>query len=557
MNKYIKPLLILTLSLLSLVVHSEEKVRERVYIVTDKQSYIAGDKLWCSVYCFKMGDSSLSLTDFSSVAYIELQTNNQVVLTSKVALIEGRGAGVIELPPVLPTGNYRLVGYTAQNRNEIGFIPKGDVIPIYNTLTNDRVEGGVVISPDGVEEAILSAGIESDLGSICEEVVVEVKGDVSVGEEFSLKLRSSLEEAVSLSLSVYKKDIYLSKYDLGIKNYCSELLFGDKGEVKDEYLPDYEGEVIRLQTNGEKGERVRVSFPGESVDCYVSQVGEGGVVEVITPNLYGSKDLVCQGVSDVSIIDPFLRKVVGGIPKLRLTPSMGDELSHRGFSMQVGRRFDSDTLYSKLKVRPNTLLGEKSVIYNLDDYTRFPLMEEVLVEYVNEVKILTHKKEKHLSVLVNSNGGSTYSTGYSLVLLDGVPVLNHRKIIEYDPLLVEKIEIYQGVYSVGGVFYEGVANFITYRKDMSGYSFSSEETILPYVGSSYPLSFECNQIVVDGNYPDYRETIYWHPLLEVDSRGEIDIRCVAPLYEGDFMVVVEGVSHSGSPIYYQTSLKIR
>ena len=44
----------------------DDSVWERVYIATDKQTYVSGDKVWCSAYCFTKGDG-VRLSDRKSV----------------------------------------------------------------------------------------------------------------------------------------------------------------------------------------------------------------------------------------------------------------------------------------------------------------------------------------------------------------------------------------------------------------------------------------------------------------------------------------------------------
>lgn len=531
-------------------------VVERLYIATDKQTYIAGERIWCSLYCLEAEGEGFLLSDFSSTAYLELQDQNQVVLTAKVALVEGRGAGAIELPPTLPTGNYKLLGYTTQNRNEAGFVPEGKILSIFNVITTERVEGNVELTREGLSVAVpAQSAAASPKGSISLELP---QGEIKAGEEFYIELRNGAAADISLNLSVYHKNPFYTKTDSGIVNYWEKITHEPFGDVKMEFLPDYEGEVVRLDVKGASSdEMLYISFPGPQVDCYASNIDSAGVATIVTPNVYGERDMVCEGGSSMELRDPFIRKVDGAIPPLAIFPEMGEYLEQRGFSMQVGRRFDADTLYDRLPVRPNILLDANRVVYLLDDYTRFPKMEEVLVEFVNEVRIRSVKRQKQLSILINDQENSHYSTGYSLVMLDGVPVTDQAKILDYDPLLLHRIEIYTGIYSVGNVYYEGMANFITYKGDMSGFEFEDNVKILPYKGSLYPMAFTGASISEGGAYPDYRETIYWHPVLDLKGGDSLKIRCIAPLYGGDFDVVLEGVSLSGAPIYYKSTLKIR
>lgn len=529
------------------------EVWERVYIATDKQTYIAGDKVWCSVYCLT-GEGGVNLSDFSSTVYLELQTNDQVVLTAKIALINGRGAGALELPPTLPTGNYMLAGYTKQNRNEEGFMPDGKLISVFNVLTTERVEGGVDIVDDGEQgNVILAPAKYGDFD-------VRLPESVKPGEEFYVTLKNGFNDALSINVSIFNRDPYLEREDYGILSYRSHISQSGRGEITDKYLPDYEGEVIDLVTRGVKDNNIHVSFYGNKSNYFVPTVDDFGRARVVTPNVFGDLDMFYQGAETASIEDPFIRKVNGGIPSLKLSRSIEKELLDRGFSMQVGKRFDADTLYERLPVRPNIFFDKPDKVYNLDDYTRFSTMEEVLVEYVLEIRIRKENKKKFLSVMMDSPGAvisnPQFPSGIPLILLDGIPVTDHQKIIDYDPLLVERIDVYMDPFSIGTRYYEGVANFVTYKGDMSGFEFGSSVKILPYKGALYPLAFTGETIQENGDYPDYRQTIYWHPILDLKGKESREIRCIAPLYDGDFEIVVEGISSEGEVIYYRNHLNV-
>ncbi|MCI7750154.1 MAG: hypothetical protein MSH61_07365, partial [Bacteroidales bacterium] len=69
---------------------------ERTYVCTDRHSYVAGEDVFCSVFCFDGGSGSLS--DFSSVAYVELISPEGSAVRVKMALQDGRGAGRLRLP---------------------------------------------------------------------------------------------------------------------------------------------------------------------------------------------------------------------------------------------------------------------------------------------------------------------------------------------------------------------------------------------------------------------------------------------------------------------------
>ena len=114
------------------------RLAERTYIATDKDCYVAGDRIWCSAFCVDASTGRLS--DFSSIAYIELHSDDGMVGTGKIALRNGRGAGSFTIPANCPTGNYRLLAYTAQNVNEDGFdyTAGSRLVSVFNTFTTEQ-----------------------------------------------------------------------------------------------------------------------------------------------------------------------------------------------------------------------------------------------------------------------------------------------------------------------------------------------------------------------------------------------------------------------------------
>ena len=90
---------------------------ERIYVSTDREVYVAGDAVWCSLTCL---DGNGRFSNESAVSYLELVSEAGTACTAKIGLLEGRGAGSFRIPVTAPTGTYRLVAYTAVNAGEEG-----------------------------------------------------------------------------------------------------------------------------------------------------------------------------------------------------------------------------------------------------------------------------------------------------------------------------------------------------------------------------------------------------------------------------------------------------
>ena len=69
------------------------------------------------------------------------------------------------------------------------------------------------------------------------------------------------------------------------------------------------------------------------------------------------------------------------------------------------------------------------------------------------------------------------------------------------------------------------------------------------------MAYTCKGVGKD--YPDYRQTVLWEPMLNAKEGESLDLDCVLPAYKGRFRVVVEGLSSAGEPIRATASFDVR
>ena len=60
---------------------------ERIYIVTDRNAYIAGDMVYCSLFVV---DETGAQSNFSAVSYLELISAEGTAVEAKIGLFAGR-----------------------------------------------------------------------------------------------------------------------------------------------------------------------------------------------------------------------------------------------------------------------------------------------------------------------------------------------------------------------------------------------------------------------------------------------------------------------------------
>ena len=539
---------------------------ERIYLSTDRQVYVAGDKLWVSAFCMDVSETC-RFSDFSSIAYLELHSSEGLVQTAKVALVDGRGAATIKLGGDLPTGNYRLLAYTAQSKNEEGYdyCAGSRVISILNTSSSARVKDGVVpVSPEEYKDA--PSALPASAGSVS----LTAPATAKAGAVIPLDINNAGKTA-SVSVSVWYDDGIAGPGNITPADFSASLKPGTS--FTDTVVPELEGEIIRGRVVGIDpsmtgmlaGKYAFISSPGDKSDVYSSPIAEDGTLTFFTNNIYGDKDVVCEieGMDPdvpchIELDSPFVDADPGEIEPLHISSVMRERLEYRGTASAIENAFASDTLYSLLPARYHINFGnEEGIRYALDDYTRFPTMSEVIVEFIQELRARKND-DGGTDILVKLQDlykATRYARGSTLVLLDGTPIFNQNRIMDYDPLLVESINIYPYVYYIGSRSFEGVVNMITYKRNLPSMEFDPNVRIVEYAGASLPMAYTCTNL--DSRYPDYRQVALWEPVVGLEAGSRSSLSCRLPSRSGRYVVTVEGFSEDGKPVCCSSVINVK
>ena len=478
---------------------------QRLYVATDKSCYLAGEMIGCSAFC----------SPGPPVACLELVSAEGSAAQGKIALNEGRGAGTLAIPFDTPTGNYRLVSYLPGQTPDAS---AGPVLSIFNTLCTDRVKGGVE-----VVERSAAAPVSSQSGY---GFAVDIVRD-------SLVIRNTSGSDVSFCLSLYREDSLQGAARSSIASFKPS--------------PAREGSYVETISGWVRGsglaERVILAVPGSKTDCCQAETAPDGSFCARTETIYGDVDLVCIPVEGehcyVEIDSPFCSPAAGALPKLEIFRAMEGDLLRRHAAML--RKAAMDTLSVSLPMRREHFFLERECrSYILDDYTRFPTMEEVFVELIPEVKMRRRSGKVHIYALMEKSVTDGIPRwGDAVVMIDGVPVPDQGLIESYDPALIKRIDIYPYQYQLGGPVFDGVINLVTFKGNMPGLLFDESVRIYSYHGCSAPVSMSGS------------ETFFWHPLSELPAGGSLSIPLPQAAAGLCCTLSLEGLTTGGSAVYFR------
>lgn len=539
--------------LLFLLLALPGRTQDRIYVATDRNTYLAGDLVYCSLFCV---DDEGHQSGYSAVSYLELISGDGTAAEAKIGLFNGRGAGSFRIPAQTPTGTYRLVAYTARSQAS----PEGSrILSVFNTGSTARVNGGVQLVPEKDYKAVAGAP-----DSVTGDISLSFPARLSPGKEATLLLSAPLQK-LDVSVSVFHDDALAPADGKSLASFLN-----GQPAAPGKRTGEYEGEIIQANVEG-LGQNVKkeedeitafLSAAGDPSNVYIGRSDNEGRIFFFTDNIYGDRELVCEVVSmqghscHISLADPFTHPEAGELPALILSQAQRGALVDRKASLQAQQAQPMDTLVRFLPKREGQLFSGSPVIrYHLDDYNRFPTIREICIEFAHEIQFVRRDGRWRIRMFTTDSSSSRrYVQDNILVLMDGVVITDHGLLEKFDAMLLEDINIYRQPVAMGGISYNGVVNFVTKRNYVTALKFPENVRVVDFKGVSYPIAYPGT--LAEGTENDRRQLLYWHPALEIAEGNQALIHLRMPTYSGTFRAVVEGWTADGKPVRAEYSFTV-
>ena len=115
---------------------SEKYPQEKVYILYNKENYVAGENMWFNAFVFEGYNRSVISTSLT----LELYNSKKTLITRKsIPLFDGEGQGSFALPDSLPEGLYYVRGYTQWMLNFDEAFQYMHSFALYNTASPQKL----------------------------------------------------------------------------------------------------------------------------------------------------------------------------------------------------------------------------------------------------------------------------------------------------------------------------------------------------------------------------------------------------------------------------------
>ena len=381
-------------------------------VKTDREWYLAGEAM----------NISITADNDALIAYAELCDTQGLAAGIVVGLEKGEGEGMIELPANLHSGYYVLSVYTRHQAK------------VYQQLV-------AVINP-------LHKSIDDDIEWVADD--------------------STWAAADGTAELVKKKNIDTHETEGHII----------KARIKNTHNDD---------TFNASKITPSLSIIGKQVHFFEGKMINDTTAVFYTFGIHGKQPLVLSAITStgvslpIELISPFATLLPKKLPHLAFHYKRS-EVEARSLDMQrhqiaitpakrelkLGDLSD-DTAEDGVPLDyDDNILGTKpDLSYNLDEYRQFLTIREVLVEYVMCVR---DTKMNGRPQLIVRRGDEAFNTALpSLVLIDGMPVIDTDRLQNYDARRIHYINIYGGQYIFGNTVYNGILSFVSRSGRLTNY----------------------------------------------------------------------------------------
>ena len=536
--------------------YREEALRNQEYITlfTDRNLYAVNERIYFSAFYRKGQDPAKE--SWSKVLYVELVTpSGSPVTKAKFHLNEKGSSGYLLVPADALTGNYYLRSYTRWMQN---FGPESycyTPLAIINPYTKEVLTGNN--EPSDLDADLIRM---SSPGVTCR----TNKNSYVSGEEVMLELSFLASD-----------DMLPGEYCLTVVNtgLCDTLYtqvsVGETSGGRDfrfNYLPEIRGVSISGSVVNRKdlapARRVRLHFSisGKQAEYFGTLTDKLGRFILTLPERTGTQEIfvACESEGDaekeIRIDQDFASDPIPfRTGQFTLSPFKKEIATRMVLNMQFSNVYQGvQTNPSPESVNDSIVpfYGKPTSSINLEEFIELPTMNEVFVNLVPDVFVFYNKGEPYLKIYSSFNN----SIFPPLMLIDKIPVFDHKAIFSIDPKRLERIEVVNDVYVRGGMMYGGMIFLTSRQGDMAAVDLPEGSYFFDYQ-AFHPGDAQV-QYTPSERIPDTRNTLLWIDKITLDPEEMKTLQFTASQQTGEYIVLVRGVSPLGEIVYGMSTFNV-
>lgn len=462
---------------------------ESISALTDKTLYVTGERLHISL---RVSNDDDAVT--SRVAYIELSDAHHVCVQEMVALNDGCGWADIALPATLHSGNYLLSAYTRSMLNEPVANIHCQVVAVVNPTKISRADN-VQYLPLSDYKAPATATREQTYHS---------------GDTIAIAVPSS-QHAGHYAISLTREDVYALPVPLPALRKVTQ-----HSSSIQEYIPELEGHIVYARPANDTSAvaETQLVMIGRNAAIFDGQRQPDGTWCYYTSGITDSQPaMLCARDAEgrpvtMEFVSPFAGILPQSLPQLQVYCDESDLQRRTQHALQEQAITDWQAAQQGSPLATTLLSATPKYNYDLDEYTRFSTVREIIIEFVRGVR---YEKVKGNNMLYTLDAEtSTYSEWPALVLLDGMPVTDIDALLSYYARLLRYVQIYAERFTFGSSLCGGVISFITRQGRLSNFRLNAASRLIAY---RFPQD---HPVTILPPAPT-AGTLYWNPAADAGS----------------------------------------
>ncbi|NER16371.1 hypothetical protein [Spongiivirga citrea] len=537
-----------------------ELPQETTFVHYNATTLFAGEYLYYQIDCFN--NETRKLSDFSKIAYVALiNENKEEVFRHKIRLKDGVGYGDFFIPVTVPSGSYKVVGYTRWTLNTPNTFFQGDLGIINPYLGDQKVilkNENLNVKTDDVSEAMNRSSSDLKL-SLSNNKSYAKRTQVS----FYLTSTNNKVKNGQYAISVRKLDaipVLKANNTATVLNESSL-----QPRIGQEWiLPELRGELITgvisaKNTNASlENNSVSLSIPGEQYQLEIASTDSNGRFFFNMEQEYDGNEAIVQLLDTTDDYSIRLEEVgrpnydIVQFKKFTIDRSLKNAIEQRSVYNQIENGYFEKKPDSVIVGPPVAPFYEGNVErYDLDAYSRFKTIKETLVEVVDNAWV-----ERDEAFKVRGPIDDVQTDLPPLVIADGLLIKDHTNLLAYDARRIKYINLIRDKYIYGAKLYQGILAFETEEGDYNGgSSFSNiltEQLFKPQQSKKYfkqIYTADSNQRI-----PDYRSQLLWLPNVKLKEQQQFDF--YTSDNTGTYLITISGFTEGGAPVSISNTFKV-
>ena len=495
-----------------------------VKLWADQQVFISGEDMWI--------DGILQhASPISKTMHVQLLDRNGNKKAETIVLMDGNQFNAyISLPNNLASDYYFLDGYSEGLKIKTSLFP----VMIINPKSAPSIGCSTVPNKTSTPPSQINIYSDKETYQPRAEVKLTLSGLTNISKGY---------------VSVVRNDQLSKVYEEASNGFNVETNHNENMQVDDE------GKIFtaNISKNGKPimGVPVVASLKGSPAVLSIANSNEEGELKFLFPFKYDATEIVLHPLNNEKgfSFESASSKPVATInfPCLKLDEKLKEDIEARMMHLNVGKQFyaDMNRTIKNNEIDTTDFYGKPDARYYLDDFVRFPNMEEVFAEIIAEVRV---KKEKDAVMLQVLNiPFKFFFNNEGLILVDGVPYYNTKELLESDPLMIKSIDVVNRKYILGDHEFDGIVHFKTYRNDMGSMRLSELDKSFSIHGLQKNTSLKPPFAV--GNttkMPDMRNIVFKKNDIQSDFRGSATLEFKLSDAIGNYSVIFHGIDKSGN-----------